>query len=117
MLAGPAGAAFPGENGRIVFESDRTTGPGVDNPEGDDEIFTVEPDGTGLSQVTFNGSDDFDPAFSPDGQKIAYLGGFETKSGFVEGIYKMKTAGSGKTRIIKNESGSYYRGLDWAPVP
>ena len=34
LTASPSEAAFPGENGKIVFESERTTGPGVDNPHG-----------------------------------------------------------------------------------
>src|SRR5687768_9373752 len=49
-----AEATFPGENGRIAFASDRTTGEGVDNPTGDFEIFTMERDGTGLVQLTNN---------------------------------------------------------------
>lgn len=65
----PAEAAFPGENGRIAFVSDRTT---QFNREGDDEIFTVKPDGTGLRQITRNAVDDEHPVWSPDGQQIAY---------------------------------------------
>ncbi len=45
----PAHAAYPGANGKIVFASDRTTGEGVNNPEGDYEIFTMNPDGTGIT--------------------------------------------------------------------
>ena len=45
---GPVEAAFPGKNGLIVFASTRTTGPGVNNPTGDLEIFTMNPDGSGL---------------------------------------------------------------------
>ena len=47
-------SAFPGANGKIAFASDRTTGTGVNNPEGDFEIFTMNPDGTGLKQLTKN---------------------------------------------------------------
>ena len=41
-----AEATFPGTNGMLVFISTRTTGTGVDNPTGDNEIFTINPDGT-----------------------------------------------------------------------
>jgi Tol biopolymer transport system component len=34
-------------------------------------IWTVNPDGTHLNPVT-HGSDDFDPAWSPDGTRIAF---------------------------------------------
>lgn len=38
-------AAFPGLNGKIAFMSDR---------DGDPEIYTMNPDGTGLTQLTNN---------------------------------------------------------------
>jgi hypothetical protein len=47
--ARPARAAFPGENGKIVFASDRTTGAGVNNPDGDYEIFAMKKDGSGVT--------------------------------------------------------------------
>jgi hypothetical protein len=50
----PAKAAYPGANGKIAFASTRTTGEGVDNPTGDYEIFTMNPDGTGITQLTNN---------------------------------------------------------------
>ena len=67
-----AEATFPGANGKIVFVSQRTTGTGVDNPTGDSEVFTVNPDGTGLKQLTVNTADDREPVLSPDGRKVAY---------------------------------------------
>src|SRR5687768_16249316 len=63
-----AEATFPGDNGRIVFASNRTTGEGVVNPEGDFETFTMTPDGTGLTQLTENAAFDFDPEWSADGK-------------------------------------------------
>jgi Tol biopolymer transport system component len=69
----PADAALPGANGKIAFSSNRTTGEGVDNPERDFEIFTINPDGTGLTQITHNSTRDVLPAWSPDGAKIAYV--------------------------------------------
>jgi len=63
-----AEATFPGSNGRIAFASDRTTGEGVNNPEGDFEIFTMNREGTGLEQLTENAALDFDPEWSPDGR-------------------------------------------------
>jgi Tol biopolymer transport system component len=57
---------------RIVFASDRISGQGANNPEGDLEIFTMSPEGKKLRQLTKNAVDDFDPAFSPDG-KISFV--------------------------------------------
>ena len=56
----------------IVFTSIRATGPGVDNPTGDEEIFMMNPDGTEVTQLTTNTKREFDPAISADGQQIAF---------------------------------------------
>ena len=63
-VAQPVAAAFPGANGKLAFASDRVT-PG--NPAGDLEIFTMNPDGAGLNQLTYNTANDTDPAWSADG--------------------------------------------------
>src|ERR687893_754703 len=96
LLAALAGTAreveatFPGANGLIAFASDRTTGEGVNNPEGDFEIFTMDRDGTGFEQLTGNAALDFDPEWSPDGKRIAFQtdrdGNFE--------VYKMRADGT-----------------------
>jgi Tol biopolymer transport system component len=57
---------------KIVFASNRTTGAGVDNPTGDLEIFSINPNGTGLKQITNNTVKDTQPTLSPDGSAIAY---------------------------------------------
>ena len=65
----PAQAAFPGGKGKIAFASDRIT---ADNPTGDYEIFAMNPDGTGIEQLTFNTAVDDEPAWSPEGNRIAF---------------------------------------------
>jgi hypothetical protein len=47
----PTETAFLGTKGKIVFQSNRTTGTGVHNRTGGDEIFTMSPDGTGITQL------------------------------------------------------------------
>jgi hypothetical protein len=108
-----AQAAFPG---KIVFVSNRTTGKGVDNPTSDREVFTINPNGTGLKQLTFNQVVDGNADLSPDGTKIAY-----TSSGVQasnpEGdyeVYRMNaTDGSGKSNFSNNASGAYDTAADW----
>ncbi len=105
--ARPAEAAFPGTNGKIAFASARTTGTGVDNPEGDWEIFTMNPDGTGLSQLTFNTSVNREPAWSSDGTEIAFVSNFE--------IYTMDADGSNQANRTNNPAASDLD-PDWQPT-
>jgi len=92
-------SAFPGKNGKIVFTSDRTTGTGVNNPEGDLEIFTMNPDGTGLKQLTKNvGATDASPSYSPDGKKMVFQ---SQRTGNFE-IFVMNADGTGQKNLTKN---------------
>ena len=105
----PAEAAFPGSNGKIAFYSDRTTGAGVDNPTGDNEIFTRNPDGTGLTQLTFNTAFDLAPALSPDGTRIAFT---SQRDGNNE-IYVMDADGSNQMRLTHTAESDYQ--ATWSP--
>jgi Tol biopolymer transport system component len=40
-----------------------------------EECYTIEPDGSSLSQLTHESTEDVQPAWSPDGRKIAFTGG------------------------------------------
>ena len=80
---------------RIAFSS---------NMDGDSEIYTVNPDGTDLQQLTTNSVSDRSPAWSPDGTQIAYA--------HDSNLYIMNADGSNNTQISDIVvTGS----LDWAP--
>ena len=107
MTATPAEVILSAEDGKkFAFTSDRTTGPGVDNPTGDYEIFTANRDGTRLKQLTFKPKIDDHPAYSPDGKRIAFStfrdGNFE--------VYEMKANGSNPTNLSNNPA------LDYEPA-
>ena len=53
----------PQPTGKIAFSSDR---------DGNAEIYIINADGSGLERLTFSASADTSPAWSPDGQHIAY---------------------------------------------
>jgi dipeptidyl aminopeptidase/acylaminoacyl peptidase len=86
MAAGQARAAFPGTNGKIVFETNR---------DGNEEIYTMNADGTNRVDLTRNPADDTDPRWSSDGTKIVFA---SNRSGNYQ-IYTMNTDGSAVTRV------------------
>ena len=91
------------QNGKIVFDSNGNT-PENTNPERDLEIFTMDSDGSDIEQLTDNGTDDLMPAFSPGGERIAFV---STRDGSSE-IYTMYADGSNQTRLTNNASGARY---------
>ena len=94
----PAEAAFPGSNGKIVFHSNRSIVTG-DPSTTDAEIFSVNPNGTGLTQLTVNASEDYNPAWSPNGLAIAFV----RREGDDE-IYRMAATGSNQRPLTANEA-------------
>ncbi len=64
LVQNPAGATFPGDNGKIVFDVYSSGEPSTDY------ILTVGPDGGSVSQLA--GDTTELPAWSADGSKIAY---------------------------------------------
>ncbi len=69
---------------RIVFSGRRET----------NQIFVINPDGTGLTQLTIQGNNE-DPSFSPDGRFIT----FSSDRDGVKGIYIMRINGESQKRI------------------
>jgi len=87
FAAAPAGATQPGSNGRIAFTGD--TGNGV-------EIFTINPDGSDLQQLTHLGETASTPDFSPDGARIVFA--LEDV-----GIFMMDADGSNQQQLTVGE--------------
>jgi Tol biopolymer transport system component len=96
VCAAPADAAFPGANGKIAFSSNS-------------EVYVMNPDGTGPVNVTNNPSFDANPAWSPDGMKLAFTSG---RDGDAE-IYVMAADGSGVTQLTNNAT--WDSGPAWSP--
>ena len=81
----PADATFPGANGKIAFQ------------RGGD-IWTMNPDGTDQVNLTNSSTFEADPAWSPDGAKIAYSGP-GAQSGDPSVIHMMNADGSGDVSL------------------
>ena len=98
LTTGPAQAAFPGQNGRIAFVTAR---------DGNSEVYVMNADGGGQTNVTNNPAGDSGAKFSADGRKIVFQSNRD--SGDAE-IYSMHSGGSGQTRLTDSA------GVDFQPA-
>jgi Tol biopolymer transport system component len=104
----PAHAAFPGQNGKIVFQSDSS---------GSWQLYTIDADGSNLTQVTQMPPTEDDlwvPSFSPDGKQIAFCYGsgssFDT---LVSEIYVINADGTGLKQLTND--GVFACSPRWSP--
>lgn len=88
VAARTAEAAFPGGNGKIAFQSDR---------HGPVEIYAMTPGETATRITTSNNS--YDPSYSPDGRRIAFISGSKTNSSYE--VWVMNADGSGRRQVTK----------------
>lgn len=98
-------------NGKIAFVA--LTNPG--QPENYD-VFSVNPDGTGIEQLTDDPAPEYGPAWSPDGTKIAFARERRDDSGgeVSTSIYVMNADGSDVQRVTAGE-GVHDGSPSWSP--
>jgi TolB protein len=70
--------------------------------DGDDQIATVRPDGTGTAQLTFGPTIHEAPSFSPDGTRIAYYDSAE--SGGSKSIYLIRPDGTDNRVLVQGRA-------------
>jgi len=78
-------------------------------PWGTGDIYRVKVNGTGLMQLTTGSARDAEPAWSPDGGRIAFV---SERDGNDE-VYVMNADGSGLVRLTDNAAGD--AGPAWSP--
>jgi TolB protein len=105
-LSGPQFSRSSGGEGegKIAFHSNR---------DGDFEIFVMNADGTGQTQLTHNESNEFDPMWSPNGKKIGFSSlpfNFDRSE-----IFVMNANGTGIVQLTNSGPGVYDFGPIWSP--
>ena len=96
-----SGAVWSPDGSKIAY---------VSSPDGNDgEIYVINADGSGNTQLTNNTYGDSGPSWSIDGTKILYM---STESGSSQ-LYMMNVDGSGKTMLPNNVANEY--GRSWSP--
>ncbi len=91
------------DNVQLVFSSD---------PEAADaELFLITEDGNNIRAITENEARDIDPAFSPDGTRIAFAS--DINSPDTTEIFTMDVTGENVTQLTDNEGSSYSPQWSW----
>lgn len=83
---------------RIAFWTER---------DGNGEIYLINSDGSGLTNLTNHPDDDGDPSWSPDGSKIAFTIGND--------FYVINADGTARKKLNMNSPGSFNVLLEWSP--
>ncbi len=78
------------QNGKIVFVSDR---------DGNAEIYTMLEDGSNVQRLTYDDGRDFSPAWSPNGERIAFS---SDRNSFMSDIYVMDESGLSLFNLTNN---------------
>jgi Tol biopolymer transport system component len=94
----------PPATARIVFSA---TGWSV--PGSGEEIFVMNTDGTGITNISNSRGEDRDPAWSPDGKRMAFI---SKRDGNWE-IYIMNADGSGQIRLTDSPENEHFP--RWSP--
>lgn len=90
--------------GQLAFVSER---------DGNSEIYSIDPDGTGLLRLTNNDAHDRDPAWSPDGKRIAFVSNRNVGLNiYVSDVYVMDADG---LNVVRLTVGGMNSAPAWSP--
>jgi hypothetical protein len=109
VAVAPAHAAFPGENGKIVFSRPSATC----NPY----LYTINPDGTGEARITTDpAGDGQDPTWSADGRRLVFESSWQCPdpAGNYREIHVMNGDGTGRIRLTNDSRHDY--DPTWSPA-
>jgi len=87
----PAAAVITGVTGKIAFTSDR---------DGNFEVYVMNADGSGQTDLTNNQAKDGVSSWSPDGKKLVFSSNRDNN----DEIYVMNSDGSGQTNLTNSSA-------------
>ncbi|WP_189009007.1 PxKF domain-containing protein [Deinococcus malanensis] len=105
---------FSGKNGKLAFY-----GVGLNDPSDDEygtDIFTVNPDGSDLKNLTQGVGNNFNPVWSPDGKKIAFIAnrpGPDSPGPYNGALYTMNSDGTDQVNLTGEGWGVFH--ASWSP--
>jgi hypothetical protein len=122
-------ARFSPDGTKIAFEGCSTTTKGEGEIENENQIFTIDTNGTHLTQVAYDEFADT-PEWMPGGERVGYTA---YKDGLPEQTYSSKADGSGDELLLEQEPAGFaytrlaawpagtvpddeYLGLNYAPI-
>lgn len=82
------------------------------NYSGNLDIFIMDADGTDLTNLTDNPSNDSQPNWSPDGTKMVYV---RQLAKYTDEIFVMNADGTGRTRLTFSDNWDWNLGPRWSP--
>src|SRR5262249_37737830 len=86
---------------KIAFTSHSAADPDPRNPS-DAEIYTINPDGAGLTRLTFNNYEERAPSWSPDGSRIVFMARVGIRGGNNFEICVMNADGTNFVQLTDN---------------
>jgi Tol biopolymer transport system component len=108
-LTGWSGAVWSPDGTRIAFKAKSPGPPPTSTSPSHTDIYVMNADGSGKRRLTHDARQNAEPAWSPDGRKIAFVSG---RDGNAE-IYVMNADGSGKRNLTRNPARD--RSPSWSP--
>ena len=96
-------------DGRKIAFMRHTVPENIDNGDGQEDIYVMNPDGTGQEKLTDSIADDTHPTWSPDGSKIAFM---SNRANSLD-IFIMNADGSNVRRLTNNGRANF--NPSWSP--